>query len=187
MNPIRTLLVTALAAVGLLVITTPAWAHTELESSSPAQGQTLDTAPTEVRLTFGEAVTLPADPISVTGPDGAAWTVGTPTLAGPVVTAPVTATGPAGQYTLKYRVTADDGDTVTGVVSFSLSAPVTPPQSAAPSPQAPATPDAAPPAAAPAQPAADNGGRNPAWVWVLVAVLVVAGGAAAAIRSRRRK
>ncbi|HTK66897.1 MAG TPA: copper resistance CopC family protein [Pseudonocardia sp.] len=121
MTPARTLLVTILATMGVLVSTTPAWAHTALTSSSPAAGSTLAAAPTQVRLTFAEAVTLPAAPISVTGPDGARWTVGNPTVAGPVVSAPVTAHGPAGRYTLTYKVVADDGDQIGGTVTFNLS------------------------------------------------------------------
>jgi methionine-rich copper-binding protein CopC len=125
MNLVRTLLVTILAALGLLATTSPAWAHTTLTSSTPAQGATLASAPTEVGLTFAEAVTLPADALSITGPDGARWTVGTPTIAGRVVSAPVTPKGPAGRYTLAYKVIADDGDQIGGTVAFTLTAPAT--------------------------------------------------------------
>lgn len=82
----------------VLVGATPAFAHTKLESSDPAEGASLSAAPTQVRLTFAEAVTLPEAPIDVTGPDGSSWTVGAATIAGPAVTAPVEATGPAGRY-----------------------------------------------------------------------------------------
>ena len=123
MTLVRTLLVTVLAALGVFAATTPAWAHTTLTSSSPAAGATLATAPTQIKLTFAEAATLPAAPISITGPNGAKWTVGTPSLAGPVVTAPVTPRGPAGKYTLAYKVIADDGDLVGGSVTFTLTAP----------------------------------------------------------------
>jgi methionine-rich copper-binding protein CopC len=119
----RTLLVTILAALGVLAATSPAWAHTTLTSSSPAQGATLATAPAQIKLTFAEPVTLPAAPISITGPDGMKWSVGTPSVAGPVVSAPVTPRGPAGRYTLAYKVTADDGDAITGTVAFTLAAP----------------------------------------------------------------
>ena len=95
----------ALALAGLAVCATavPAVAHTELQSSDPVEGASLAAAPTSIKLTFGEAVTVPKDPIQVTGPDGAKWTVGTVTLTGPVVSAPVQATGPAGAYTVSYR------------------------------------------------------------------------------------
>lgn len=123
MTPVRTLLATILAAMGVLVSNSPAWAHTTLTSSYPAAGTTLTAAPTQVKLTFAEAVTLPAAPISITGPNGARWTVANPTVAGPVVSAPVTAHGPAGKYTLTYKVIADDGDQIGGTVAFTLSTP----------------------------------------------------------------
>jgi methionine-rich copper-binding protein CopC len=182
-----------MTAVGVFGVVTPAWAHTHLASSSPAQGAALAGPPSEVKLTFGEAVTLPKNPISVAGPGGATWTVGTASIAGAVVTAPVTsATGPAGAYVLTYRVTADDGDAVTGTVRFTLTAPAAAPADVAPAAVAPAaaTPGGgaaateAAPASAP-QPATEpSSGGVPAWVWVLLAVIVAGAGAALA-RARR--
>ena len=52
---------------------------------------------------------MPAHPISVTEPDGSSWAVGKATVSGASVTAPVTATGPAGPYTLSRAVHADGG------------------------------------------------------------------------------
>jgi hypothetical protein len=171
------LLVTALAALGLLATTSPAWAHTELVSSDPAQGASLAAAPTQIRLTFGEAVTLPSDPISVTGPDGAKWTVGAATIAGAVVTAPVTPSGPAGKYTVAYKVIADDGDQVAGTVVFSLAASATPPIPAAPTP-------AEAPAASQPVPAPESG--VPFGLWIVVGLVVVGGAGLVVARSRRR-
>ena len=147
-------------------------AHTTLKSSDPADGSSMSAAPEKVTLTFEEAVTLPADPITVTGPDGSSWTVGTATISGASVTAPVEPTGPAGRYTLAYTVTADDGDAVKGTVHFTLTTAATPTTSAA----APTT-AAAPVAAAPATPApAATGGESSGtsmWLWIALAVIVV--------------
>ena len=126
MTILRIALSVFLAGVVVLLGATPAFAHTELTSSDPADGASLSTAPTRVTLTFEEAVTLPADPISVVGPDGAPWTVGQATVSGASVTAPVQASGPAGPYTLRYTVVADDGDSVSGTVRFALTADATP-------------------------------------------------------------
>ena len=144
-------------------------AHTTLKSSDPADGSSMSAAPEKVTLTFEEAVTLPADPITVTGPDGSSWTVGTATISGASVTAPVEPTGPAGRYTLAYTVTADDGDAVKGTVHFTLTTAATPTTSAA----APTT-AAAPVAAAPA-PAATGGESSGTsmWLWIALAVIVV--------------
>jgi methionine-rich copper-binding protein CopC len=181
------------AALAVLVTATPAFAHTTLKSSDPANGTSLSTAPTQVTLTFEEAVTLPKTPITVTGPDGSSWTVGTATITGASVTAPVEATGPAGQYTLSYTVIADDGDAVKGAVRFTLATATTPTSTAvAASPEAqvvaPSVVAAAPTVAATPVESAGSSGTS-LWVWVAVAVVVIGvlGGLAgfAATRSRR--
>jgi len=191
----RSLPVAALVVLFTVLLGTPAaLAHTSLQKSSPAAGASLAAPPTEVSLTFGEAVRLPASPIRVAGPGGAVWTVGQATVTGATVTAPVAATGPAGPYTLTWQVISDDGDTIRGTVRFTLTAPAAPvvaPASppgtvaAAPPPvTAAATPAAVP--SAPAAPAADDGGV-PGWLWALggAAVLAVAAGVVVARRARQ--
>jgi methionine-rich copper-binding protein CopC len=191
----RSLVVAALVVLFTALLGAPAaLAHTSLQKSTPAAGASLAAPPAEVSLTFGEAVRLPAGPIRVAGPGGAVWTVGQATVAGATVTAPVTATGPAGVYTLTWQVIADDGDTIRGTVRFTLTAPAAPvvaPASppgtvvAAPPPAtAAATPAAVP--SAPAAPAADEGGV-PGWLWALggAAVLAVAAGVVVARRARQ--
>jgi copper resistance protein C len=196
----RILLSVLLACVVAILTATPALAHTELKSSTPANGSSLDEAPGTVALTFEEAVTLPRDPISVTGPDGAAWTVGAATLNGPTVTAPVQVTGSPGQYTLRYTVIADDGDAVTGTVTFTLTAAAlssrtdagpasaeeqaTAPATAAPVAAAPVT--AAPVTSAPVAGAgSDSGTSAGTWAAVVIIVLGVVGGLAVAVQRRR--
>ncbi|MEV6871806.1 copper resistance CopC family protein [Amycolatopsis sp. NPDC051128] len=179
----------ALLLAGLAVFATagPASAHTELQSSDPAEGATLAAAPTSVKLTFGEAVTMAKDPIQVTGPGGAKWTIGTVSLAGPVVSAPVQATGPAGAYTISYHVISDDGDAVTGAVHFTLSAAPASTSGAAPTSSttsAPVTSSASPSVAPSAS--SGSGGGFPAWAWILILVVVLAIVAGLVVRSRRR-
>lgn len=143
-------------AVSALVAAAPAAsAHTELKSSNPAKGASVPTAPQRVELTFTEPVTLPTDAITVTGPEGAKWTVGQISVAGPVVTAPVQPTGPAGAYTLAYKVVAEDGDTVSGSVEFALATAATTTTTAPPT-----TTTTAPPSTsvAPAAQTGDGGG-----------------------------
>jgi methionine-rich copper-binding protein CopC len=181
----RILLGSLLAAVTVLATATPALAHTGLKSSDPADGASVATAPTRVSLTFEEAVGIPDQPISIVGPGGTAWQVGKASVDGATVTAPVTATGPAGAYTLSYSIIADDGDAVTGKVAFTLTTAATPTTTAAaPTTTATATTAAAAPVAAPAAPAADGG--VPGWVWIVLVVVVLAviGGFVVA-RSRR--
>jgi copper resistance protein C len=163
-----------LAVFAVFLTAGPAMAHTALKGSDPAEGGSLSSAPEKVTLTFEEAVSLPADPINVTGPDGSSWIVGTTTVTGASVTAPVQAVGPSGPCTLNYTVIADDGDEVKGSVRFTLTAAAT----ATTSEAAPATVSAATAiataAAEPAPAAADGASSGTSgWVWVAIVVIVV--------------
>ncbi|MEV5720552.1 copper resistance CopC family protein [Amycolatopsis mediterranei] len=177
--------VLVLAGLALFATAVPADAHTELQSSDPAEGATLAAAPTSIKLTSGEAVTVPKEPIQVSGPDGAKWVVGTVSLAGPVVNVPVQASGPAGAYTVSYTVIADDGDKVTGAVHFTLAASAASSSSAAPSSTASAPAPSGSPTPVPAASSDSGGGRFPVWVWILIAVVVVAVIVGGVLRSRR--
>lgn len=185
----RTLPVAALVVLFTVLLGAPAaLAHTSLRTSDPAAGASLATPPTSVSLTFGEAVRLPADPIRVTGPAGVVWTVGKAAVTDATVTAPVTAAGPAGAYTLAWQVISDDGDTIRGTVNFTLTAPVAPaaPASAAAPPTTAAAPAAAPSAdPPPAPPAAES--VVPRWLPVVAGALVplIFVGVMAARRPRR--
>ncbi len=55
--------------------------------------------------------------VVVTGPSGPVQQ-GTPTVAGNVVSQAISASAPAGDYTVSYRVASDDGHPVTGTFSF---------------------------------------------------------------------
>ena len=194
----RSLPVAALVVLFTVLLGTPsALAHTELQKSTPAAGARLAAPPSTVSLTFGEAVRLPANPIRVAGPEGVVWTVGQATVDGATVTAPVTATGPAGAYTLTWQVISDDGDTIRGTVRFTLTAaaapivaPASPPGPAAPALAAtappPATPAAVPSAAPQAVPATEESGV-PGWLWVVAGAAVLAVGAGVVVARRARQ
>jgi methionine-rich copper-binding protein CopC len=175
-----------LAGFALATVASPASAHTELESSSPAQGSSVAVAPQQIQLTFGEAVTLAPTPITVTGADGTAWVVGPATVAGAVVTAAVQPSGAAGLCKITYKVLADDGDSVTGTVTFTLTTAVAPPTTAPPTTTT--VPTTAPTTAAVATQAtqADSDGGFPVWAWILIALGVVVIGALVVVRLRSR-
>lgn len=153
------------AFVGLILVSsvTPAFAHAELISSNPAKDASLGTPPRQLQLTFNETVSPQS--ITVTGPQGAQWTVGEIKVEGPVVTAPVIPSGPEGQYTISYRVLSDDGDVVNGTVAFKLTTAVI---------NMTAT---APPSSTAAAPGSSKHSEGmPIWLWILaIAVLLVAG------------
>ncbi len=182
----RLLAAAVLSGVALVATATPALAHAELTASTPAKGASLATPPVEVSLTFDEPVTLGENPISVTGPGGVSWTVGTPTIAGAVITAPVQASGPAGPYTLAYTVISDDGDDVTGSVAFTLTAPADQTTTTATTTTTEAAASTTTTRSDVATTSADDtGGGIPVWVWIVGAVLLVAAGLLIALRVGR--
>ncbi|QFU87047.1 copper resistance CopC family protein [Amycolatopsis sp. YIM 10] len=189
----RTAVSLFLTAFVLLATAGTASAHTKLESSDPAEGATLEAAPSQLTLRFSELVKVETSKVTVTGPNASEWQVGPLAAKGPVLTVPVTPAGPAGEYAVNYEVTSVDGHTVNGTTRFTLTKEATP-AGAAPS-SAPAVPNT--PSQAPAAPG-DTGQGQPAeavqvvgapqwWVWFLgAAVLVVVGvGVAFAIVRKR--
>ena len=190
-------LLTAVAAVGFAG---QAAAHDVLLSSDPADGSTLQAAPTAVTLTFDQPVQDFEPVVTVTGPDGRSYQGGSPTVDSTVVTNAVGPLTAAGEYVIAYRVVSADGHPVVGEVKFQFTgAPAPAASSAAGSPTAavstaetsPAersaagTSAASPPASATTSvpvstaavaPTSSSSGLS-GWVWAalaLAAVLIIA-------------
>jgi copper resistance protein C len=189
---LRLLAATVAACVALLLGAAPAFAHTRLESSDPGDKSSVDAAPASVSLTFNEAISAEFATLSVVGPDGTNYQSGPVSAANGQVSTAVSPLGPAGVYEIGYRVVSDDGHPVSGKVSFTLT--TAGPGAAAPATAAPiaAAAPAPAPAAAPATTAVDpqadsrSSGGAPIWPWLVGAVILVAAGAAVALRLSRR-
>lgn len=111
-------LASVLLALGLVVaVPTTALAHDVLQSTNPRDGASLAQLPKEVTLTFEEAPLQLGSQVVVTGPSGPAAS-GAPKIEGNVVTQALSPTAPAGDYTVSYRVSSDDGHPVTGTFRF---------------------------------------------------------------------
>jgi hypothetical protein len=93
--------------------------------------------------------------ITVVGPAGDRWEGSPVTVLNNTVSAPVNPLGPAGGYTIAYRVISADGHAVEGTTTFTLTAAGS------------GTPN---PASADTATASDS---IPAWVWVIGAAVVV--------------
>ena len=107
--------------------------------------------------------------MTVVGPDGNLWFTGQPRVQGAVISVDVMPLGPAGTYTVNYRVTSADGHVVSGSWPFQLTTA--------------GTGRPGPPAAAPGATRAEPGrGRS----WPLVSVLAVGAGWWALRRRRGR-
>jgi methionine-rich copper-binding protein CopC len=188
---LRLLAATVTACLASLLGAAPAFAHTRLESSDPADGSSIASAPESVSLRFNEAIQADFVTVSVVGPDGTQYQNGVVSAANGQVSTAVSPLGPAGAYQIGYRVVSDDGHPVTGKVSFTLTAPG--PGGALPAPSAVVPPVAAPaPVPAPVTAAVDpqagteQSGGAPIWPWLLGAVVLVGAGAAAALRLGRQ-
>ncbi|MCB0941083.1 MAG: copper resistance protein CopC [Mycobacterium sp.] len=162
----RRLLAAVLLVVTVALTAAPAaWAHAVLTASDPADGATLTTGPARVTATFNEQLQSAFAAMTVVGPDGNLWSSGPPEVQGATVGVALRPLGPAGRYTVNYRVTSADGHVVSGSWSFTVS--VTGPGTPGPST-----------ASAPT----DNG--IPVWPFLAGAVLLVVGAAIWALRRR---
>jgi methionine-rich copper-binding protein CopC len=106
-----------IVCMALLTMQLPAFAHTALTSSLPADGQTVS-APTVLKLEFSGAVSLLV--LSVTGANGAVdidFTPGAASAAQHEVALPMLATG---AYLVKWTIIGADGHKVSKSFSFSV-------------------------------------------------------------------
>lgn len=122
--PLRCVLA-ALLVLGMTAGITPAGAHTALTETDPPADATLQTGPARVTATFNEELQPTFAAMTVIGPDGNLWSGGDQEVRGLTVTVPVRPLGPAGRYTVNYRVTSADGHVVTGSWSFTVAVPST--------------------------------------------------------------
>ncbi|MED5816442.1 copper resistance CopC family protein [Mycolicibacterium sp. 050232] len=154
-------------AASALVGAPAASAHAVRIAADPAEHAALTTSPPQVSATFNEALQPAFANMTVVGPDHNLWSEGDPKVAGAVLSVGVRPLGPAGTYTVNYRVTSADGHVVSGSWSFDLTVAGT------------GTPG--PAASAPTQ----SGGGIAVWPFVLVAVVLIGGGAWWAVRRQR--
>lgn len=163
----RVAAVLLLTLLGVLGLATPAFAHNQLTSSNPKDKASIDAGPGEIVLTFDQPVQAGEglNTVAITSENGDHWEGGVAEVASNVVTTPVRELGPAGVYTIAYRVISADGHPVDGKLTFTLSE------------ASDGTP--APP---PADSAADDSGGVPIWVWIGGAVVVLGAGLFFALR-----
>jgi len=167
--------ITALLAAAVGVV--PAAAHAELVGSSPADGAELTSVPSEVVLTFSEPLLDEGLAVAATDEAGTTTRLTRAAVDGTRVVVPWPESAPAGTWRLAYRVVADDGHPIDGVITFTITVasptPTTRPPTASPSPS---------PAAA-----ATAGGSGWPTALVAAALALVAVAAAALVARRRRK
>jgi methionine-rich copper-binding protein CopC len=135
-------------------------AHATRIATDPADDTALPAGPQRVSATFNEQLQPEFAAMTVVGPDGNLWSTGDPEVQGAVIAVGVRPLGPAGTYTVNYRVTSADGHPVSGAWSFRLTAAAT------------GTPG--PPAAGSTDPGGD--GAIPVWPFLVAGALIIGGG-----------
>jgi len=148
------------------------WAlHNQLLGTDPPDRAQLATGPARVTLTFDLPAQQGLSTIIVTGPDGHQWQAGPATEQDTTVIAPVRPLGPAGEYTVAWRIISADGHPVRGTFQFTLTTPGT---------GTPATPPPSTDRAAPAT----GGLHMPGWPWLTGAGALLAASALLGLRAR---
>jgi copper resistance protein C len=155
--------------------------HNELLGTDPPYGARLDVGPARIILTFDLPAQRGFSTLIVTGPDHNQWQAGPATEDATTVSAPLRPLGPAGEYTVAWRIVSADGHPVHGTYPFTLTTPG-PGTAAAPLPNA-GLPDSA-------TTATGTGSAGPAvWPWLAGAgtLLLALAGVVMALRISRTK
>jgi methionine-rich copper-binding protein CopC len=115
----RALVAAVLGSLILVVSPAPAFAHADMNTSTPANGAVVAKAPRTITLNFSE----PVDVDAVQVLDAQARPLASTTKAsGATVVVTPTAALAAGAVTTQWKVRSDDGHVITGAVSFIIGA-----------------------------------------------------------------
>lgn len=126
MSPVRRIAAgLVLATVATFAIATPASAHDQLISSTPAADERLATPPESITMTFsGELLVLDASltgaVVLVVDASGEDWVAGDVTVDGRTVTAPLAPGMPVAGYQVRWQVVSEDGHPIAGVIPFTV-------------------------------------------------------------------
>jgi methionine-rich copper-binding protein CopC len=205
MRPIRQILTLGpgllVFAAAVLGLAGPAAAHDAAESSSPAAGASVPAPPGQVSVTFNNNPLGIGAAFSIKDAAGTEWAEGPVDIVDNVASQKLKAGGPAGEYTVAWRVVSADSHPIEGTFAFTAASAgqaavqATSP-AAAGSPTAAGTAPAPGAGTAPAMGTAQPGttgepeqvGSGEPFQWSIVIFAVVAVGllATLAILARRR-
>ncbi|MFI5915099.1 copper resistance protein CopC [Dactylosporangium sp. NPDC051541] len=122
----------AAAVLTILIPAAPAWAHSRLLQSDPADGATVGTPLTAVSLTFNDGVKQQFSTVVVTGSDGKSYVDGAPRVVDKTLSQPVRPL-PAGVVKVAWRTVSADGHPIEGQFAFTNNTPGAPSPTTAPS------------------------------------------------------
>ncbi|MFW0785493.1 copper resistance CopC family protein [Gordonia sp. CPCC 206044] len=144
-------------------------AHSRVVASDPDNGATVQTGPQRVTITFNEPLQESFAVLTVVGPDDHYWQDGEAQVDGPRLSVALRDLGPTGTYTVNYRVTSADGHPVEGRRTFDL-----------------ATAGTGTPGPAVEASSGGDGSGPPLWPFIVLAVVVLAGGLGVVLWLTRR-
>ena len=181
----------------MLGLAGPASAHDAAESSTPSDGASLPAPPEQVSVAFNNKPLGIGAAFSVKDASGAEWAEGPVDIVDNVASQKLKAGGPAGEYTVAWRVVSSDSHPIEGTFAFTAAsagqgaAPAASPTAAGTVP-APGTGAGTAPAMGTAQPGTtgepEQVGSGEPFQWSIVIFALVAVGllATLAILARRR-
>lgn len=196
MKPRSLLALALLSALALVVPATAASGHASWLESSPSAGSTVDTAPSEVQVSFDSPLLDTGGALVVTSADGVVISEPAAVINLAEISVAVDPGAPPGVYTVAFRVVSEDGHTVSDSFDYTV-AGTAPVASAEPSPaDGTAAPVGSPVAQPPAETAVEttvettaqtDGGSGgvPVWAWLIGAIALIAIVVAVAARRRR--
>jgi methionine-rich copper-binding protein CopC len=109
-----------MAVVATLALSVWVQAHTKLEKSVPAAGETLTAAPSAIMLYFNETPDLKVSKVEVTGPSGKVELGPAHSMADKDIMAAVKGTLGNGKYTVAWQAAGTDGHVQKGEFSFTV-------------------------------------------------------------------
>lgn len=186
-STLRSLWAVVIGALAALVLVAPtAWAHSELESSDPAEGATLAEAPKAISFTFNEQLLDQGNAITLTAlATDERLQLGDVAVDGDTVSVDWPASSPAGQFRAAYRVVSADGHPIDGSVTFTVERAAGPAATAPPA-GASTPPVAASPIAEPVTPAPVAAEDESSAGWALAVGAVALAAVATALVLLRR-
>jgi copper resistance protein C len=168
----------ALVVAAILAFPATASAHSEVVTTTPEAGSTLDAPPTEVVLEFDEGVQEQGGTIVVSVGDQVVSQAGTFTASGTTASVQLKPVDLSGTYQVAYRIVSEDGHV--GRESFSFEVQGT---------SSTATPQTQTPDTTPVSSSDDSSDSNATVIWVLglgaIGLVLVAALIAVAMRGRR--
>ena len=207
---VKTSVLLTLGLLLVLVFPTATWAHSKLESSTPAADAKITESVKEVNLSFNENIDENLSTLKVKNAQGEAVEVSEVKVNQNTMSGTLAAPLPSGSYTVEWKIVGGDGHPVDGTYAFEVDAPEAEaaPETPADTEETPADTGNTPDETAPADdtaagnadqtadtnqqaentPANDTSEGNGSTVWIVIIVIVaVVAGYFGIKASRKRK